>query len=241
MHDDLAPGAPAETLSRSAQSLGSPQRHSRRSLRSRRRSLFSPTPMPGTKRGALVPTPCSRLRQRRARPSGAFRSPMAPMSSRPSVRCGSRGCASAARPDGRRDPDAPSGERRALEELGARVVRGAGQVLAPVRVAQQIIDGIRDEPFLITARPEVITSSSARPATTNADWRGCDGFKNKRTLLTPGASPARRRSPGSRGRARGPRGASAPRARTPSARCHDRSSSASPCRLGETRGGRPAR
>jgi len=143
-------------------------------------------------------------------------------------------------PDGRRDPDAhPGSDGRLRNSVPAAC--GAPASSRPARVAQQIIDGIRDERFLITPRPEVITSSMAGPATTNADWPGCAGLENKRTLLTRGASPARRRSSGSRGRARGPRGASAPRARTRSARCHDQSWSASPYRLGETRGGRPAR
>jgi NAD(P)-dependent dehydrogenase (short-subunit alcohol dehydrogenase family) len=49
------------------------------------------------------------------------------------------------------------GRTGALEELGASAVRAAGDVLSPIAVAEQIIDGIRDERFLITPHPEVVT------------------------------------------------------------------------------------
>jgi NAD(P)-dependent dehydrogenase (short-subunit alcohol dehydrogenase family) len=48
------------------------------------------------------------------------------------------------------------GSSGALEPLGARVVRSAGDVLAPVEVAESILEGIRDERFLITPHPEVV-------------------------------------------------------------------------------------
>ena len=71
------------------------------------------------------------------------------------------------------------GRTGALEELGASAVRAAGDVLS-IAVAEQIIDGIRDERFLITPHPEVVTFSfSARPPITTDGWRGCGGCRTR--------------------------------------------------------------
>jgi hypothetical protein len=42
------------------------------------------------------------------------------------------------------------------EGLGARVVAAAGEVLEPEDVAQAVVDGLREERFLILPHPEVL-------------------------------------------------------------------------------------
>ena len=74
-----------------------------------------------------------------------------------SVTYGSRGVPSELRlSDGRRHRDANPGSAGALEELGASVVRGAGEVLAPETVAAEIIEAIETEQFLVLPHPEVL-------------------------------------------------------------------------------------
>lgn len=84
---------------------------------------------------------------------------------------GLRGWASAARARSPSNSKCSSAERRALERLGACGVRGAGQ-FSPC--AGRSADHRRDprRAFLITPRSELITSSMAGLATTNADWPG---------------------------------------------------------------------
>jgi NAD(P)-dependent dehydrogenase (short-subunit alcohol dehydrogenase family) len=45
----------------------------------------------------------------------------------------------------------------ALDDVGRRVVRAAGEVLDPADVADVVVDGIDDERFLILPHPEVLT------------------------------------------------------------------------------------
>jgi len=48
-----------------------------------------------------------------------------------------------------------AGPAGALESLGARVVRAAGEVLAPDEVARRVLEGVGQERFLILPHPEV--------------------------------------------------------------------------------------
>jgi NAD(P)-dependent dehydrogenase (short-subunit alcohol dehydrogenase family) len=48
-------------------------------------------------------------------------------------------------------------ETSALESLGARVVRAAGEILQPDEVASTVLEGMADERFLILPHPEVGT------------------------------------------------------------------------------------
>lgn len=48
-----------------------------------------------------------------------------------------------------------AGPAGALESLGARVVRAAGEVLAPDEVARLVLEGVAQERFLILPHPEV--------------------------------------------------------------------------------------
>jgi NAD(P)-dependent dehydrogenase (short-subunit alcohol dehydrogenase family) len=41
------------------------------------------------------------------------------------------------------------------ESLGPRVVEAAGQIMAPEEVAERVVEGLRDERFLILPHPEV--------------------------------------------------------------------------------------
>ena len=49
------------------------------------------------------------------------------------------------------------GSAGALEELGASIVRSAGEVLAPETVATKILEAIEVEQFLVLPHPEVLT------------------------------------------------------------------------------------
>jgi NAD(P)-dependent dehydrogenase (short-subunit alcohol dehydrogenase family) len=49
------------------------------------------------------------------------------------------------------------GEAGALEELGSRIVRSAGDVLQPADVADMVLEAVRHEQFLILPHPEVGT------------------------------------------------------------------------------------
>lgn len=50
-----------------------------------------------------------------------------------------------------------TGEDGALDTLGSRVVRAAGDVLAPEQVAAAAIEAIEEERLLVLPHPEVLT------------------------------------------------------------------------------------
>jgi NAD(P)-dependent dehydrogenase (short-subunit alcohol dehydrogenase family) len=60
-------------------------------------------------------------------------------------------------PMGVATPMLEPGNAGALDEVGARVVKMAGDVLSPDDVAQQVLAGVEAERFLILPHPEVLT------------------------------------------------------------------------------------
>ena len=72
--------------------------------------------------------------------------------------------------------------------LGDRVVAAAAPVLEPDEVADVVVDGLREERFLILPHPEVLEFFRARPPTTTAGWPACAA--SRRASKRP--SPARR-------------------------------------------------
>nr|WP_269208530.1 SDR family oxidoreductase [Conexibacter woesei] len=61
------------------------------------------------------------------------------------------------------------GRPGALDDLGARIVKDAGEVLAPDEVAAAILDGLASDAFLILPHPEVLTFMQ-RKATNYDRW-----------------------------------------------------------------------
>ena len=73
------------------------------------------------------------------------------------------------------EPGAPG----ALDELGAAVVKGAADVLEPEPVADLVLEAIVGGRFLVLPHPEVLTFSSARPATTTDGSPACADCKER--------------------------------------------------------------